>query len=65
MGFLIVCGTLTTHDYTLSRTAAMVLLSLVGMGIMAFITLLCTNLVVDIYEFLATAAKEAASRLFG
>lgn len=43
----------------------MVLLSLVGMGIMAFITLLCTNLVVDIYEFLATAAKEAASRLFG
>ena len=65
VGFLLFAGTLTVHQYSLGRTVAMILLSLIGMIIMAFLVLLCTNLAADIYHFLATVCQEIAARLFG
>ena len=64
VGFLIFSGTLTVHQYTLGKATAMIVLSIIGMMIIAFVVLLCTNLAADIYAFLSTVAKEAASRLF-
>ena len=60
--FLLFVGTLTTHQYSLGKTVAVIIMTIVGMAIMAFLALLCGNLVVEIYDFLASVVKELSLR---
>jgi len=62
VAFLIFSGTLTVHQYSIGRTILMILLSIVGMMIMIFLMLLCFNLFVDIYDFVAGAVREIIYR---
>ena len=61
-GFLLFVGTLTTHQYSPAKTVGVMLMTVVGMAVMAFLALLCGNLVVEIYDFLASAIKELSLR---
>lgn len=62
IAFLIFTGTLTTHQYSAARTMGVILMTFAGMGIIAFLALLCSNLVVQIYDFIASVAKELLLR---
>lgn len=58
IGFLLFCSTLTIHQFTFTKTIAMILLTLVGIAIIIFISLLCFTLIVDIVNFLLNIFKE-------
>lgn len=63
VAYLLFTGTLTTHQFSLTKNVMMIVLSLVGMGLIIFIGLLCTNLVIQIYDFVASVANEFVMRL--
>lgn len=58
IGFLLFSSTLTIHQFTFTKTIAMILLILVGIAILIFISLLCFTLVVDIVNFLTDIFRE-------
>lgn len=61
--FLLFVGIMTIHQYTVAKTFATFFLSLVVMGIIAFLGLLCFSLVQQIYSFVETIYMEIVYRL--
>jgi len=58
VGFMIFSSTLTIHQFSFLKTVGMVILTLIGIGIMIFIALLCLNLLVEIATFISSIYKE-------
>ncbi len=59
IGFLLFSSTLTIHQFTFTKTIAMILLTLIGIAIIIFISLLCFTLLADIIDFLSSIYKES------
>lgn len=62
-GFLLLIGTMTTHQYTMARTLLTVLLTILGMCIIAFIALLFFNLIQQMAGFFLNLYNEVAFRM--
>ncbi len=62
-GFLVLCATLVVHQYTMLKTVATSLLTVVGMMILVFIVLLCVSLVQQMLGFVDAVYKEFTYRL--
>ena len=60
--FLIFIGTLVVHDYSLGKTIAMLLLTVIGMLILVFIALLCITLFQQIIIFVTNIVGEIKLR---
>lgn len=60
---LLVIGTMSIHHYSVGKTIATCLLTIVGMGIMIFIILLFFNLIEQMVMFFSTLYKEVIFRL--
>lgn len=61
-GFLLIIGTMTTHQYSLSRTLFTILLTIIGMCIIVFIGLLFFNLIQQMAGFLLNVYQEISLR---
>lgn len=61
--FLLLTGTLVTHQYTLTKTLLMIVCILLGMCMMTYILLLFVNLIQQMLGFVVTLAKEFSIRL--
>ncbi len=61
--FLIFFGVLTTNEYTLGKNTLTTLLSLVGMGFIAFIGVLFINVLSEMWEFGRTIVFEIIYRI--
>lgn len=57
-GFLIFTGTMVIHQYTVTKTIATCIVTIVGMGIIMFIGLLFFNIIQQIMTFAVTIYKE-------
>lgn len=60
--FLLLTGTLVTHQYTLAKTLLMIVCILLGMCMMTYILLLFVNLIQQMLGFVVTLAKEFSIR---
>lgn len=60
--WLIIIGTMTTHQYSLRKTLVVIPVIIVGMGIIAFIALLFFNVIQRITGFVYTVYREIAFR---
>lgn len=63
VGFLLFCGTLTIHDYTFGKTVITIILTVVGMVVIAFVGFLFINLLGRLYSFIDNLVKEFTFRL--
>ena len=63
VGFMIFSSTLTIHQFSFTKTIAMIILTLVGIAVIIFISLLCLNLLVEIVSFLSSIYKEITYHL--
>lgn len=61
--FLIFFGILTTNEYTLTKNVVTSILSLVGMGFIAFIGVLFINVLNEMWEFGSTIVSEIIYRI--
>ncbi len=61
--FLILCGMMMIHDYSLMKGLASCLLSLVGMAIIMFILLLFFSLISDSFAYFISMVKEIGLRI--
>ena len=61
--FLLAAGTITTHQYSLSKTLVIVVATLLGMCIIAYIMLLFFNLLQQILGFFLVCGEELGQRL--
>jgi len=64
VGLLIFAGNMVTHQYTLLKTVAMVVLTVAGMLVIIFIFLLFFSLIQKIYVVIIEAYKELTFRLY-
>ncbi len=62
-GAVLFAGVLTTHQYTFGKAAATVLLTLVGMAVIVFLTLMFFNLLEPMITFFVNYCKEILYRL--
>lgn len=62
-GLLIFISTMVIHQYSLKKTIAVVILTIVGMGIIAFIALLFSTLIQQMFAFVYSIYKELIFRL--
>lgn len=62
-GFLVLCATLVVHQYSMLKTVATSVLTVVGMMILVFIVLLCVSLVQQMLGFFDAVYKEFIYRL--
>jgi hypothetical protein len=60
VGFMIFSSTLTIHQFSFLKTVGMVILTLIGIAVIIFISLLCLNLFVEIASFIGSIYKELA-----
>ena len=60
--FLLLTGTLTTHQYTLAKTLLMMVCILLGMGMITYILLLFVNLIQQMLGFVVTLLREISIR---
>lgn len=63
VGFLIVAGTISTHSYSLSKAIVTIILTVVGMLIIAFLALLIFSIVQEAWQFVELLFKEISARL--
>ena len=61
-GFLIFTGTMVIHQYSVTKTIATCIVTIVGMGIIMFIGLLFFNVIQEILTFVTTIYKELRFR---
>lgn len=61
--FLIFFGILTTNEYSLSKNTLTTLMSLIGMGFIAFIGILFINVLNEMWEFARTIFSEIIYRI--
>lgn len=62
-GGLIFLGTLVTHQYSVKKTILTSILSIVGMGVIIFITLIFFNLIQQMLGFAISLYKEIVFRM--
>ncbi len=62
-GFLMICGTMVLHQYSLSKTIVTTICILLGMCIIVFIGLLCFSLIQQMAAFVDTIYKELYLRI--
>lgn len=62
-GLLVVLGTMVTHQYTMGKTIATSLFTIVGMGLIIFIGLLAFDLLQQMISFVYVIYREIAFRL--
>ena len=62
-GFLIFCGSLTVHNYSLPKNIITVLLTIVGIGVILFICLLFANVLQKMLLFFVNLFTEISFRL--
>lgn len=60
--FLLFIGTLVTHQYSISKTIATCIITVVGMGIIMFIGLLFFSVIQEMLTFVTTIYKEIRFR---
>jgi hypothetical protein len=60
--FLLFVGTMTVHQYTVTKTLVTILLTLVGMGFLLFLGLLFFSLIQQMYSFVFTIYQEIVFR---
>ncbi|HEY8363027.1 MAG TPA: YIP1 family protein [Tissierellaceae bacterium] len=60
--WLIIIGTMTTHQYSLRKTLVVIPVIIIGMGIIAFIALLFFNVIQRIMGFVYTVYREIVFR---
>ena len=63
VGFLLVVGTMTIHQYTLKKTVLTIIIAVVGMALMLFLALLFFALIQQLINFLYIFYKEFMLRL--
>lgn len=63
VGFLIVAGTISTHHYTFGKAFVTIILTIVGMMIIAFLALLIFSIAQQAVEFFKLLFIEIASRI--
>ena len=63
MMLLVFVATMVIHQYSLKKTFAVVLLTIVGMGVISFIALLFSSLIQQMYAFCYSIYKELIFRL--
>lgn len=61
-GFLIFTGTMVIHQYSVGKTVATCIVTIVGMGIIMFIGLLFFNVIQQMIAFVTTIYKEVRFR---
>jgi hypothetical protein len=62
VGFLIIMGTMVTHQYSFKKTLLTCICTIVGMGIIIFIGLLFFNVIQQMITFVSTKYKEIRFR---
>lgn len=60
--FLLVAGTISTHQFTLGRSMLMLIVSVLGVVLMMFLIILCSGLIQNIVDFIIQAFKEIGLR---
>ena len=60
--FLLVAGTISVHQFTLSRTVLMLVASVLGIVLMMFLIILCSGLIQNIVDFITQIIKEITLR---
>ena len=60
--FLLIAGTISTHQFSLGRTAIMLIVSVAGIVLMMFLIILCSGLIQNIVDFIVQAIKEIGLR---
>lgn len=60
--FLIITGTLTVHQFTLSKTVLMLIICIAAVMLMVFLIVLCSSLVGNIADFISGVVREIALR---
>lgn len=60
--FLVISGTLTVHQFTLSKTILMLVICLAAVAIMVFLIVLCSSLVGNIADFVLGLIREITLR---
>ncbi len=60
--FLLIAGTVSTHQFSLGRTAIMLIVSVAGIVLMMFLIILCSGLIQNIVDFIVQAIKEIGLR---
>lgn len=63
MAFSLFAGVLTTHQYSLGKAVATVLMTLLGMLIIVFLALMFFNLLEPMFAFFVSYYKEVVYRL--
>ncbi len=63
VGFLIIAGTVSTHDYTFSKAFLTIILTVVGMMIIAFLALLIFSIGQQVWQFVSLLLNEISQRV--
>ena len=63
VGFLVIAGTVSTHDYSFSKAILTIILTVVGMMIIAFLALLIFSIAQEAWQFLKLLFNEISSRM--
>ena len=63
VGFLIIAGTVSTHDYSFSKAILTIILTVVGMMIIAFLALLIFSIAQEAWQFFKLLFNEISSRV--
>ncbi len=63
VGFLIIAGTVSTHDYSFGKAILTIILTIVGMMIIAFLALLIFSIAQEAWQFFKLLFNEISSRV--
>ena len=63
VGFLIIAGTISTHDYSFGKAILTIILTVVGMMIIAFLALVMFSIAQEAYQFVNLLFNEISSRI--
>ncbi len=63
VAFLVIAGTVSTHDYSFGKAIATIILTVVGMMIIVFLGLLIFSIAQEAYQFIKLLFNEISSRL--
>ena len=60
--FLLFIGTLVIHDYSLGKTVAMLIFTVIGMMILVFVAMLCFTLLQQVWIYINNIVNELQLR---
>lgn len=63
VGFLIIAGTVSTHDYSFGKAILTIILTVVGMMVIAFLALLIFSIAQEACQFFKLLFNEISSRM--